>query len=235
MVKISVCMATYNGERYIKEQLLSILNQLEAQDEVIISDDSSTDETVNIIMSFNDKRVAIHKHQQFKSSVFNFENALKHADGDYIFLADQDDIWMPNKVKMIKEFLLNYDLVLSDANIINAEGNIINDSFYKINNSRNGVFKNLIKNSYLGCTMAFNKKVLERALPFPKDIPMHDWWIGIVAELYGTTFFIQDKLISYRRHENNVSSTSEISKNTLYRKIVFRLIMLKNLMKRLVS
>jgi len=230
-MKISVCMATYNGEKFIKEQLASILHQLDETDEVIISDDSSTDETVNIIESFDDARVRIYKDQVFKSPIFNFENALKKSSGDYIFLADQDDIWMPGKVEIIKTFLVDYDLVLSDANIIDAEGNIINDSFYLFNNSKNGLINNIIKNSYLGCTMAFNKRLLERALPFPNDIPMHDWWIGVLGEWFGRTIFIKDKLISYRRHGNNASPSGK-SNYSFCKKIMFRLRVLKDLIKR---
>lgn len=234
-MRISVCMATYNGERFIKEQLDSILHQLSKEDEIIISDDSSTDKTIEIIKSFNDKRILLYENQKFKSPIFNFENSIMHSTGDYIFLSDQDDVWMPNKVEMIKDFLVNHDLVVSDANIIDSEGNIINNSFYLLNNSKNGLIKNVIKNSYLGCTMAFNRKILKKALPFPKDIPMHDWWIGLIGELYGKTIFIKDPLISYRRHGENASPTSEKSTYSFLKKILFRIIILKNLIIRVLT
>ena len=229
---ISVCIATYNGEKYIKDQLASILVQLKADDEVIISDDSSTDKTVEIIKSFNDKRIILYENQKFKSPIFNFENSLTYARGDYIFLSDQDDIWVPNKVKTMKEFLLNFDLVLSDTDIIDANGNILNKSFYQMNGSQNGLLKNLVKNSYLGCTMAFNQKILQKSLPFPKDIAMHDWWIGLIAEIYGKTYFIDEKLIYYRRHGSNASPAGEKSHYSLLQKVSFRLIMIKNLILR---
>jgi len=157
--KISVCMATYNGERYVAVQLTSILNQLSDGDELIISDDSSIDNTTTIIKSFNDNRIKLYENQQFKSPIFNFENALKHANGEYIFLADQDDIWMPRKVEIFKKYLNDYDLVLSDANIIDDSGKEIYESFYRVNASNGGLLKNMVKNSYLGCTMAFNRKI----------------------------------------------------------------------------
>jgi glycosyltransferase involved in cell wall biosynthesis len=222
-------MATYNGEKYIKEQLDSILFQLTKDDEVIVSDDSSGDNTVEIINSYYDNRIRIFENQKFKSPIFNFENALKHANGDVIVLADQDDIWQGNKIETIKKYMQEYDLVLSDADIIDEHGKNLHESFYKLNGSRNGLIKNIVKNSYLGCTMAFNRKVLDKSLPFPKDIPMHDWWIGLIAEMYGKTYFIEDKLISYRRHGNNASPTGEKSKYSLMQKIVFRLVMVKNL------
>lgn len=235
MINISVCMATYNGEKYIKEQLDSILAQLNKNDEVIISDDSSTDKTVKIIKAYKDNRIKIFENQKYRSPIFNFENALKYASGDIIVLSDQDDVWKKNKIETIKKYMQNYDLVLSDADIIDEHGNILQESFYEINGSRKGVIKNIIKNSYLGCTMAFNGKVLEKSLPFPKDLPMHDWWIGLVSELYGKTYFIEDKLISYRRHGNNASPTGEKSKYSLMQKIFFRLVMTKNLIWRYIK
>jgi len=232
---ISVCMATYNGEKYIKEQLDSILSQLCEDDEIIISDDSSTDRTVEIIRSYYDNRIRLFANQNFKSPIYNFENTLKKAQGDIIILADQDDVWMNNKVKIIKKYMQDYDLVLSDAYIINEYGDVIEESFYKLNGSRNGLIKNIVKNSYLGCTMAFNKKILEKSLPFPNDLPMHDWWIGLIGEMYGNIYFIKDKLVMYRRHSANVSLTGEKSKYSLFKKISFRLIMVKNLFLRYIG
>ena len=166
-MKISVCMATYNGEKYIKEQLESILSQIGENDEVIISDDSSTDNTVEIIKAFSDNRIKIFENQKFKYPIFNFENALNNATGDIIVLSDQDDIWKVNKIETIKKYMHNYDLVLSDATIIDEYGNLIKESFYKLNNSRMGFIQNIIKNSYLGCAMGFNRKILEKnSIPF---------------------------------------------------------------------
>jgi len=199
-MKISVCMATYNGEKYIKEQLDSILSQIGKNDEVIVSDDSSTDNTIEIVKSFNDSRIKIFENQTFKSPVYNFENTLKYANGELIILSDQDDIWKPNKIHIIKTYTQKYDLVVSDADIIDEKGAILQESFYKLNGSRKGFIKNIIKNSYLGCAMAFNRKILDKTLPFPRNLPMHDWWIGLIAELYGKVYFIEDKLISHRRH-----------------------------------
>ncbi len=231
-MNISVCMATYNGEKYIKEQLDSILIQLDKTDEVIISDDNSTDKTVEVIRSYDDKRITIYESQKFRSPIFNFENTLHYAKGDYIFLADQDDIWMPNKVKSIKKILENYDFVVTDATIIDSQGNSIDNSFYLLNESKKGLLNNLVKNSYLGCTMAFNRKILKKALPFPKDIPMHDWWIGLVAEVYGKIYFMDEKLIKYRRHGGNASPAGEKSHYSFLKKFLFRLVMIKNLILR---
>lgn len=201
-------MASYNGEKFIREQLESILIQLTDNDEVIISDDSSTDSTVQIIKEFNDPRIKLFENQQFRNHIFNFENALKKATGDYIFLSDQDDIWMPNKVAIMKEGLSKANLVLSDCVIIldtNGSKEVIADSFFQYHKSKLGFINNFYKNFFLGCCLAFDKKTLNNILPFPRKINSHDTWIGLIAELTGKTSLIHDKLITFRRHNNNFS------------------------------
>jgi glycosyltransferase involved in cell wall biosynthesis len=230
-MKVSVCIATYNGEKYIKDQLDSILDQLDDYDEVIISDDSSTDNTLNIIKSINDKRIKIFSNQKFKSPTYNFENAISQASGEVIFLADQDDVWMENKIMKVKEKLLFYDVVVTNCIIVDRDLNMINNSFYKFNNSGKGILKNIYKNSYLGCCLAFKKKTLELALPFPEKIPMHDIWLGFVFGLFYNTSFIVEPLVYYRRHGSNASSTGEKSPYNFFKKILFRYYILKNLPK----
>ena len=114
---ISVCVATYNGEKFIREQIESILCQLSSDDEIIVSDDGSTDGTIVIINCIGDKRIRIIEGPRKHSPTFNFENALKEAKGDYIFLADQDDVWKTNKVEVCMKWLQKYDCVVSDAEV----------------------------------------------------------------------------------------------------------------------
>lgn len=227
-------MATYNGEKYIKEQLQSILSQLSESDEVIVSDDNSVDDTISIIESFKDPRIKIF-HSHFQSPIYNFENALLKSTGDIIFLSDQDDIWLPNKVQVMLGYMRTYNCVISDASLIDDSGNVIFGSFFKLNNSKSGLIMNLISNAYLGCAMCFDRKILVRALPFPKDIEMHDRWLGIISEVYGKTYFCDDILFKYRRHGGNVSQASEKSINNFYKKISIRYFLLKNLMFRVFS
>ncbi len=234
-MKISVCITTFNGEKYIKQQLHSILAQLDENDEIIISDDSSVDNTVKIIKIFNDIRIKIFENNKFRNPIYNFENALIKATGDYIFLSDQDDVWLPNKVNILKSCLQKYDLVISDAFVVDENLNILHDSFYALNNSKNGVIKNLLKNSYIGCCMAFRSNLLPLVLPFPKNIPMHDWWIGLIAEFQGKVFFCEDKLVYYRRHGSNISPTAGKSSYNFFKKIKFRLLLMQNLFLRLTT
>ena len=220
---ISVCIPTYNGGQYLKEQLDSILNQTQAVDDIIISDDSSTDQTVEIIRSYNNSKIRLFEKQRFSSPVFNLEFALKQAKGDYIFLADQDDVWMPDKVETLVNELATSKLVISDGIIINQKGKEIASSIFEIYNSRKGFCKNLVKNSYMGCCIAFHKDLLPIVLPFPKKIAMHDLWIGLNAELYTKPVFCPAKLIKYRRHDfNKTPLDAATNSNSLLYKISFR-------------
>lgn len=220
---ISVCMAVYNGERYIERQLRSILCQLGEKDEIVLSDDGSTDATLRIIQSFSDKRVRVIDGPHRKSPVWNFEKALLNAKGDYIFLSDQDDEWMPNKVKVSIHYLKEYDCVVSDNIVVDGHEQIICNSFYELNHMHSGKFYNLlIRNNYLGCCMAFRRNVLEASLPFPRCIPMHDIWIGNVAAFKFDLIYIPEKLILFNRHGENASSTASVSRNSFYKKIFIR-------------
>ncbi|WP_455674550.1 glycosyltransferase family 2 protein [Phocaeicola sp.] len=229
---VSVCIATYNGEQFIREQLNSILPQLKDNDEIIVSDDSSSDGTLEIISSYNDGRIKIISSQKFCSPIFNFENALKYAKGDYIFLCDQDDVWLPNKIEKMIDTLQRCDLVVSDCKVVDSHLKVIEDSFFSMRKSGTGFWKNLFKNTYLGCCMAFRKDILKYILPFPKNIAMHDIWIGLSVELRGRSEFLNESLLLYRRHGNNVSFGGEGSHYSLSYKIKYRAYMFFELLKK---
>ena len=204
---ISVCMATYNGAKYIREQLDSIIPQLGKNDEIIISDDGSSDETISIIKCYEDSRIILYKNS-FKNVVLNFEFTIKKAKGDYIFLTDQDDIWHKDKVKCYMEYFLkknNILLLLSDIQIIDKDGLYFDKVFYK-KKFTNNLFKNILKNNFIGCNMAITKEAKKIILPFPSGIAMHDWWIGNCCKMFGNIFFINKKLHYYRRHDRNVTN-----------------------------
>lgn len=236
MVRISVCLAAFNGEKYIKKQLDSILPQLSENDEIVISDDSSSDNTVAIIKDLNDKRIKLLENNFFQSPIYNFENSISHATGNIIFLADQDDLWLDHKLSTTLRIFVHkpsVTLVASDANIIDRDGKLVFNSFYSERLKFNsGVIRNLIKNRYLGCTLAFRKNMIDYLLPFPPDIPMHDVWIGIINKIYGEVYFIDSPLISYRRHENNFSPSSRSAVRQI---IVWRWNLASQVIKRMVK
>lgn len=232
---VSVCMATFNGEEFIIQQIQSILNQLDITDELIISDDGSTDKSISLIESLNDKRIKIFPDNNFKSPIYNFENALKHAVGDYIFMSDQDDLWIENKVKiMVEQMELGYDLVISDCELVDQNLIKWNPSYFHFNKSGPGIIKNIIKNSYMGCCMAMSKRLLDTCLPFPRNLPMHDSYIGLVGELKFKVKFINVPLLLHRKHLNNSSSTSTGKSNySLIQKVMFRIYLILALIKKI--
>ena len=228
---ISVCIATYNGEDVILTQLKSILPQLGKDDEVVISDDNSTDRTVEKIQSLNDARIRIVKGPCKGSPVPNFENVLMQAKGDYIFLSDQDDQWLPNKVAIcMKKLKSGCACVVTDCIVTDMDFNVLYNSFYACNHMRKGRYYNLLrKNNSLGGSMAFTRAVKERSLPFPKDIPMHDIWIGNVAAFYYNVTFIPQKCSYLRRGDHNASSTAKKSESSVWQKFTYRWSIVKNL------
>jgi glycosyltransferase involved in cell wall biosynthesis len=229
-MKVSVCMATYNGERFLKAQMDSILDQLHDDDELIISDDSSTDGIPHILASYEDKRIKVLPSRRFGAPTGNFEYALTHCSNDLIFLADQDDVWYPGKINAMSDALRYADLAVCDCRMTDHELRTIFPSFFALNGSRPGLIKNLLKSSYMGCCMAFRREVLKKALPFPDSIPLHDQWIGLVAERYFRITFVPQVLLDHRRHHDNYSSTGEKSRNSLKKKLEIRFQIAKRLL-----
>lgn len=226
-------MATYNGSLFIKEQLQSILDQLGPDDELLVSDDNSSDDTLKLIKSFNDPRISIDLNH-FGNPVLNFEYLVQKAKGDYVFLSDQDDIWTPNKVEtFLKVFTNNSDvsLVLSDVQIINTEGEKVNKVFYQ-NGFKAGLLENILVNNFIGCSMAFRKEIKNFILPFPDSIAMHDWWIGTCCLLFSKIYFINQKLHNYRRHDYNFTQKGKAS---LWKRITSRWNLIRELSLRFIT
>jgi glycosyltransferase involved in cell wall biosynthesis len=227
----SVCMATFNGEKFIAAQITSILSQIGADDELIISDDGSTDQTIAIIKSFQDPRIKLFQDHSFRDPVKNFQYALNQSGGRCIFLADQDDVWIDQKYTLLLQQLEHYDLVISDSIIVNHALEVIHPSFFDYFGSGTGLVKNIIKSSYFGSSMAFKRKVLEAALPFPdtKEIG-HDLWLGLVAELKFSVLFFKKPLIKYRRHEGAFTLLGMGKSRRNFRQIIYgRWVMVKEI------
>lgn len=210
-IRISVILPAYNGEAYFREQMDSILGQLSDADEVLVSDDGSSDGTLALAEEYqgSDSRVRLLKgpRQGIKKNV---EHALRHARGAYIFLADQDDIWLEGKVERVMQAFRQQGayVVVHDARVFAGEdtARIQMESFFAFRNSGAGVAKNIVKNSYIGCCMAFRRELLEAILPIPARIEMHDQWIGVLGDYFaGKSWFLPEPLLLYRRHGDNIS------------------------------
>ena len=231
--RVSVCMATFNGELYLGSQLKSILECLDETDELIVSDDGSTDGTLAVLRHYAERYPIMRiTHGPQKGPVANFSHVLSLAAGRYIFLSDQDDVWKPDKVSSVLTLLDNMpvDLIVHNAELVDGNGQLLGMTTFQLRSSHRGLAKNLIRNSYIGCCMAFRRELLEIALPIPDDIEMHDWWIGLIGETRFSPYFLNQSLIYYRRHGANVSSLQHYK---LYKMLRNRAMLLVRLFLRL--
>lgn len=205
---VSVAMATYNGEKYLRKQLDSIFNQTYNNIEVVVTDDCSCDATVKILEEYskvynlkyyvNDKNLGYCK---------NFERALSLCNGEFIALSDQDDIWLPEKISVLVEEIGENDLVCSNAVLINNDGDVISNSFKDYAKHRiiddNSIYSASERSFITGCTALFRKTLLEKALPVPNSVKHHDLWLGIIAMWEKGVKYVETPLIEYRQHGNN--------------------------------
>lgn len=236
MTKISVALCTYNGEKFIPEQIDSILNQSLKVDEIIVCDDGSTDETQNILAEYQNKFPSlfkIHINEKNLRSVKNFEKAISLCTGEIIFLSDQDDIWGNNKVMVLTEHLnenQEIEVLCSNGFIIDENG--IKKDQYTVWDVPEFLLKNkkevdyfkifsTIGNFATGASMAVRKSFIDQVLPFPSIEGLHhDEWIALVSSHEKKFDFIDEKLFSYRIHSDQqvggiCYSKDEISKEKL--------------------
>lgn len=234
--KILILMATYNGEKYIKDQIESLLKQSYKNWNLIISDDESKDDTYRIIMEYNNghKNVDCIRHTPKDGALGNFNFLIKVArekmnEYDYFMFCDQDDVWLENKIKETLKFMESKEkneaiLIYTDKQFVDKKLNYLNENSKKMSQIE---FENIIhQNPAYGCTMMFNKKLLENLEEIPKEFINHDHYVLIVAFLIGKIYYLNQKLILYRQHGNNVSGNLN---KTLIQKILDLNIYKKNI------
>ena len=199
--KIDVLLATYNGEKYLKEQIDSILNQTYQNIHLIISDDCSKDETQKILKEYKEKddRITVYIQEQNLGYIKNFEFLLEKVESDYYMLSDQDDVWLPEKIEKSMQTLKekNADLVFGDLEVVDENLKTIYPSF----------------GDFTGCTILSKKKFIKDILPVPsnsKFVP-HDYWMALMVALRGKLAYMPEKYIKYRQHGNNQIGTDKIS------------------------
>lgn len=240
---ISVCIPTYNGEKYIKEQINSILPQLSLTDEIIISDNYSTDNTLAVIKEINDERIKVYlyspeKNVQSKINTLtkvslNVQNALAKATGDYVFLSDQDDVWLEGRVSETMPLLKSdkATVVVCNCKVVDENNRTLIESYFSYIEPSSSILRTFQKSSFHGCCMAFNRFVINKASPFPKYAVGHDLWLGVVGAYYGQVHFIDKPLVLYRRHSSTVTTTGFDSKRTFYDKVKYRVLILLSIFK----
>ncbi len=214
---IIILLATHNGESYISAQLNSILEQTNTSWKLLIHDDNSTDNTVDIIKQYqkqySSKIQFIDDDISFGNASDNFNFLLGYIDTEYIMFCDQDDVWKKDKIdktlQKMKEVekegkqavLIHTDLVVVDESL-----QVLNNSFwdYQNLNPKNSNFSHfVIQNNITGCSVMINKKLAKLALPIPKETIMHDWWLGLVASKFGKIAYLNEPTILYRQHLAN--------------------------------
>ena len=224
MEQIDILMATYNGEKYLTEQIDSILNQTYSNIRLIISDDCSKDGTREILKKYEqeDSRVKVYYQEKNLGYVKNFEFLLGKVENEVYALSDQDDFWLPDKVEKTYNKLIetNSDLVFTDLEVVNEKLEKIYDSYNdymllsrKIKKYKDSYVMQYLYNCITGCTLMGKKKMLEKILPIPTDSKyvIHDSWIGIITSLDGKIEYLDEKTIKYRQHGNNQVGTDKIS------------------------
>ncbi|HTC44719.1 MAG TPA: glycosyltransferase [Steroidobacteraceae bacterium] len=220
-MKLTICLATHNGAQFVEELLRSIVVQLSEGDEILVADDASTDDTAALARKFG-PAVRILTVERAGGVVPNFERVIAAATGEAIALCDQDDVWLPGRVELIRERLQAADLLVLNGQVVNERLEPMGVSIFDFVGVRAGFFGNLMHNSFVGCCMAFRRSLGERVIPFPAGVPWHDWYIGLVASLIGQVQFVDRNTLLYRRHSGNASFTGETSRNSLWKKVSIR-------------
>ncbi len=223
-MKLSVLLASYNGEKFISKQIKSILDQLSPSDELIISDDGSTDKTFKIATSFNDTRLSVIKGPQEGINA-NFINAYENASGEAILFSDQDDIWLPGRAQLYRDKLITHDFVICDAEIIDEQDNLLASSYFRKNYTPKTFIGSFIRCRTLGCCIGFRKDSIGQRLEIHSDynILPFDYSLTLLSLFYFKVYFSKEAYHQYRRHNTNNSKGGEKSKNSLRQMLMFRI------------
>jgi len=213
-------MTTFNGERYIEEQIESIINQTAENWKLFIRDDGSTDSTVGIIKKFVDQNPGkinyIESAKKHLGAKDNFAILLDSTNGNYFMFCDQDDVWLPDKIELTFERMLEVEgkngnetpiLIHTDLKVVDENLHILAESFSKYQNLKPRKVKSInrliVQNVITGCTVMINRALKDIALPFPDSAIMHDWWLGLVASAFGIVDYIDIPTVLYRQHDIN--------------------------------
>lgn len=230
-MKISIVLASFNGEKYIKQQLMSLLSQLKENDELIISDDNSTDNTVKILQSIEDSRIVIIENSLRVGYQKNFSRAIEAATGDIITFSDQDDISLPYRIQHSIDNLQSKACFCGDAILVDKNLKITSPSFFALRNAKSfSTISLLIRPKVIGATISCKTDFLRSVMPFPNHIP-HDQWISIMASISNNLSVTKVPLIKYRRHENTVTSTEFTRKKSILKIVENRLRLLTEIIK----
>ncbi len=188
---------------------------------MLISDDGSTDDTLEILGAYGGK-VQVVNSKRVGGVVPNFERALSVATRELIVLCDQDDVWLPGRLDVVRRSLRSGDLVMMDGEVVDSDLRPIGQSIHEFVNFRGGFFRNFVSNSYVGCCMAFRREILDVALPFPERIQWHDWYLALIGEVLFSPKVSAARTMLFRRHDANASNTGQRSSRGFLKKMASR-------------
>lgn len=208
---VSVTLACYNGERFLSQQLDSVLNQTHKQLEIVVIDDASSDGTKRILQDYckKDSRIRLYENEHNLGYNKTFEKCMLLSIGEYIAPCDQDDVWQHDKIETLLNTLSSNDLIYSDSELIDTTGELLNKrlSDRKEMNGFDDCLTYIIGGSAPGHGMLFRRQVFQRCLPFPENIPF-DYWLGYVATLTRPIIYFDQVLVQYRQHDSNLFGVS---------------------------
>lgn len=228
MEQIEVLMATYNGERYVAQQIDSLLKQSFQSFRLVIRDDGSTDNTREVIGAYADRypgRISVHPDHHNLGVIGNFSTLLEKSQAPYAMLCDQDDVWLPRKIadslQAFKQLEAHYGadtplLLHTDLVVVDESLAVIAPSFLTQSRLQTGhdFGRLLVKNNVTGCTAVLNRALIRRAVPIPPESLMHDWWLALVGAAFGQVAYMPGREILYRQHAGNVAG--QINYNWAY-------------------
>ncbi len=222
---ISIAMTSYNGEKYIKAQIDSILSQTIKDFELIICDDCSTDLTKEILQQYSkiDNRIKLFLNETNLGFKKNFEKAISFCSYNYIALSDQDDIWLPNHLELLQKIIGTADIACADAELIDENDKSLRltlsqtDEFYHFENSDKLLYRILGKgNCFQGASMLIKKSFFDKALPIPDEVKYHDAWFAACACCGNGINYEFTPVTQYRQHSSQVTSNEHQEKSTFY-------------------
>lgn len=208
--RISVCMAAYNGARHIREQIDSILPELGPNDEVIVVNDCSTDDTAAVVAAIPDSRIRLIDAERNRGYVATFERALGEARGEFVFLSDQDDVWLPGRVEQMISALDGKSMVVSNCRHFDGPLGSFHEIRLRAKDSTH-YLRNLLGivvgyRLHWGCAMAVRRNLLTQALPFPHYMnESHDQWLATVGNINRSIVYMEEDTILHRLHGENLT------------------------------
>jgi glycosyltransferase involved in cell wall biosynthesis len=224
---ITILMAVYNGEKYLSDQIESILAQTVKEWKLVIQDDCSTDATPVIAMNYAEKYpnkiFFLRRSTPSGSAKSNFFSMIKYADTEYMMTCDQDDIWLPHKIEITLNKFTEIEekvgsnipiLIHTDLKVVDKDLNILSESLFRYQNlNRNNDKLNslLVQNIVTGCTLMVNRALVNRVQTEPDNAIMHDWWFALTAAAFGYIVFVDEPTVLYRQHSSNEVGAKKVN------------------------